>query len=281
MSTYSISQPSHMAPPGVAVLITTHEPGRALLDLIEPLIVAGTSAVIVVDDGSSGAREWLLHKLALEPTVHLVRHSAAQGRGAALKTGIQYFLDHLRHYTGLVTTTADGEYGAEDVLRVARALSRSTKLAIVAAREFHGMKSDGPMRRPSPSMADRIFRMLFRAFTGVALSDVQTRLRALPTGLLPRLLRIPGNRFDYELASLFYIIRSGYPLAEHAVPARLDSRGGDPEFRPVGDTVSMLRALLNWMPVDPFPPDHVQEQPAGPLHPYSSNRRRSGAKQTR
>lgn len=279
MSTNSISQPSQVAPPGVAVLVTTHEPGRALLDLVEPLIAAGTAAVIVVDDGSSAARDWLLHKLALEPTVHLVRHSAPQGRGAALKTGIQYFLDHLRHYTGLVTTTADGEYGAGDVLRVARALSRSTKLAIVAAREFHATKSDGSIRRPSPSIADRIFRLLFRAFTGVAVSDVQTRLRALPTGLLPRLLRIPGNRFDYELATLFYIARSGYPLAEHAVPARLDSRGGDPEFRPVGDTMSMLRALLNWMPVDPFTPDYVQEQPAGPPDADSSNRKRSGAKQ--
>ena len=281
MNTNYISQPSHMAPPGVAVLVTTHEPGRALLDLLEPLISAGTAAIIVVDDGSSSAREWLLHKLAFEPTVHLVRHSVPQGRGAALKTGIQYFLDHLRHYTGLVTVTADGEYAAGDVLRIARALSRSTKLAIVAAREFPAIKPDGSMPIPSPSIADWVFRLLFRAFTGVAVSDVQTRLRALPTGLLPRLLRIPGNRFDYELATLFYMARSGYPLAEHAVPARLESRGGDPEFRRVSDTMSMLRALVNWTPVDPFTPDHVQEQLTSPADSDSSNRKRSGAKQAR
>lgn len=247
MSTYSTLRSSaHAAPPEIAVLIVTHEPSLALLDLIEPLISAGSSAIIVVDDGSSSSREWLLRKLALEPTVHLVRLSTPQGRGAALKTGIQYFIDYLRHYTGLVTVGPDGEYSPEDVLRVARALHRSPKLAIVGAREF-------PDDRPVGSaVSDRVVRLLFRVFTGVALSDVQTRLRALPTGLLPRLLRIPGSRFEYELASLFYIARIGYPLAEHAVLARAGSYTAEPEFRRLSDSVSMLRALLNHTPVGPF-----------------------------
>jgi glycosyltransferase involved in cell wall biosynthesis len=281
MSTYSSSQPLHPAPPGVAVLVATHEPGRALLDLVEPLIGAGAAAILVVDDGSSSAREWLLRKLSLEPTVHLIRHSVPQGRGAALKTGIQYFLDHLRHYTGLVTVSAGGEYAAEDVLRVSRALSRSPKLAIVAAREFPLVKPDRAMRVAAPSVADRFFGLVFRMFTGIAISDVQTRLRALPTGLLPRLLRIPGSRFEYELATLFYIARSGYPLAEHVVPARLESANGDPEFRPLSDSVSMLRALLNCTPVDPFTPEHEQEHTFGRVDPGASGMKRSSAKQAR
>lgn len=252
MSTYSTLRCSvHAAPPGIAVLVATHEPSLALLDLIEPLISAGTSAIIVVDDGSSPSREWVLRKLALEPTVHLVRHSTPQGRGAALKTGIQYFLYHLRHYAGLVTVGAEGEYRAEDVLRIARALHRSPKLAIVGAREFSGLRLSGW------TVGDRVVRLLFRVFTGVALSDVQTRLRALPTGLLPRLLRIPGSRFEYEFASLFYIARIGYPLAEHAIPAREGSHGADREFRRVSDSVSMLRALLNHTPVGPFTEEHT------------------------
>lgn len=255
MSPYSILRPSaHAAPPGIAVLVATHEPSLALLELLEPLISAGTSAIIVVDDGSSASREWLLRKLAAEPTVHLLRHPTPQGRGAAVKTGIQYYLEHLRHYTGLVTVGGDGEFAAEDVLRIARALYRSPKLAIVGAREF---SDTGPA---GSAVRDRVVRLLFRVFTGVDLSDVQTRLRALPTGLLPRLLRIPGSRFEYELASLFYIARIGYPLAEHAVMVREGSRIVDPEFRSVSDSMSMLRALLNHTPVGPFTEEHTLAQ---------------------
>jgi glycosyltransferase involved in cell wall biosynthesis len=279
MNSYSSPQSFvHAAPPGVAVLVTTYEPGRALLDFVEPLICAGTSAVIVVDDGSSSVREWVLHRLALEPTVHLVRHSAHQGRGAALKTGIRYFLEHLRHYTGLVTASAAGEYAAEDVLRMARALHRSPKLAIVAAREFP-TANWGNRTQASP-LADRVLRLLFRVFTGIAVSDVQTGLRGLPTELLPRLLRIRGRRFDYELATLLHIARSGYPLAEHAVPARVEEHSADPEFRPVSDSISMLRALLNCTPVDAFTPEHAAEETSHQGDGNSSHVKRSGAKQT-
>jgi hypothetical protein len=278
MSTYSSPQSSALAAPsGVAVLVATYEPGRALLDLLEPLISAGTAAIIVVDDASSHAREWLLDRLALEPTVHVMRHAVHQGRGAALKTGIQYFVEHLPHYTGLVTVSTDGEYAVEDVVRMARALHRSPKLAIVAAREF-------PAGTPGLTAAglpvsDRLLRLVFRVFTGIAVSDVQTHLRALPTGLLPRLLRIPGNRFDYELAALLHIARSGYPLAEHAVAPRPEARGVDPEFRPLGDSISMLRALMNCNPVDPFTMEHAPD--AAPGHTESSSFRVGGAKQTR
>ena len=280
-SDFSPQSSVQAAPPGVAVLVTTYEPGRALIDLLEPLICAGTSAIIVVDDGSSSAREWLLERIALEPTVHLVRHSAHQGRGAALKTGIQYFLDHLRHYTGLVTASADGQYAADDVVRLARALHRSPKLAIVAAREFPPARLGRPTRVSGAPIADRLLRLLFRVFTGIAVSDVQTRLRALPTGLLPRLLRIRGSRFDYELSTLLHIARSGYPLAEHAVPARLEAPGVDPEFRLIGDSVSMLRALVNSTPVDPFTLERAPEDKARPTHAQSFPARRSSANQIR
>lgn len=278
MSTYSSSQSSvPTAPAGVAVLVATYEPGRKLLDLLEPLISAGTAAIIVVDDGSSNPREWLFRRLAMEPTVHVVRHAVHQGRGVALKTGMQYFLEHLRHYTGVVTVSADGQYAAEDVLRIARALHRSPKLAIVATREF---PTAGPGDRAfGPALGDRILRLLFRAFTGIAVSDVQTRLRALPTGLLPRLLRIPGDRFEYELAALLHIARSGYPLAEHSVAGNLDSPEFDSEFRPAADTIRMVRALLSCTPVDPFTPEHATDQASDSEPTFRV--RSPGAKQTR
>jgi glycosyltransferase involved in cell wall biosynthesis len=281
MSAYSSSHSVQAAPGGVAVLVVTYEPGCLLLDMVEALVRAGAPAIIVVDDGTSPARQWVLNKVALEPTVHLLRHSAPQGRGAALKTGMQYFLDHLRHYAGLVTFAADGQYSTEDVLRVARALHRSPTLAILGAREFGASDLLSTHRSASRPLSDRLLGLVFRVLTGIALADVQSRLRALPTGLLPRLLRIPGSRYDYELAMLLHIARSGYPLAEHAIPGRLEMHSADPGFRPVADSLSFLRAMLNYTPADSFAREHRAAEPSGPATADSPGMSRPGARQTR
>jgi hypothetical protein len=191
---------------------------------------------------------------------------------------MQYFLEHLRHYTGVVTVSADGQYVAEDVLRLARALHRSPKLAIVATREFPSNCSCDRAFRPL--LADRILRVLFRAFTGIAVSDVHTRLRALPTGLLPRLLRVGGDRFEYELAALLDIARSGYPLAEHAVAGNVDLPEVDSEFRPVADSIRMVRALMKCTPVDPFTVEQATDEASRNSEPTFPVRS-PGAKQTR
>jgi glycosyltransferase involved in cell wall biosynthesis len=281
MSAYSSSNFVQAAPSSVAVLVVTYEPGCPLLDLVESLVRAGAPAILVVDDGTSPARQWVLNKVALEPTVHLLRHPTAQGRGAALKAGMQYFLDHLRHYAGLVSVAADGQYSAEDVLRVARALHRSPTLAILGARQFGPSNGLSTRRCSSRPFSDRLLGFVFRVLTGIALADVQTRLRALPTGLLPRLLRIPGRRYDFELAMLLHIARSGYPLAEHAILGQPALRSADPGFRPVADSLSFVRAMLNYTPADSFAREQPTAEPGRPETSDSPGIGRSGARQTR
>jgi hypothetical protein len=194
---------------------------------------------------------------------------------------MQYFLDHLRHYAGLVTFAADGQYSAEDVLRVARALHRSPTLAILGAREFGTSDGLSTRRCPTRPFSDRLLGLVFRVLTGIALGDVQTRLRALPTGLLPRLLRIPGRRYDFELAMLLHIARSGYPLAEHAILGRMESSSADPGFRPVADSLSFLRAMLNYTPADSFAREYPAAEPGWRETSDSPGIGRSGARQTR
>jgi hypothetical protein len=279
MSYTSNPQPIGLtAPPGIAVLVVASEPGRALVDVVEPLVEAGAAAILVVDDGSSQARRWVLDRITMEPTVHLLRHAKPQGRGAALKTGMQYFAEHLRHYSGLVTTTADGQYSAADVLRVMRALHRSPKLVILGAREDGQqlLTSNGGVQRVT--LRHRILRLLFRALTGVRLTDVQTRLRAIPIGLLPRLMKIPGAKYEYEMAMLLHIARSGYPMAEHSIFGNAEMRSPDAGFHPVTDSFDMLRALLNCTPVEQ---DKVEGSAERSEPASKENSHRFRAKQTR
>ena len=234
------------APSRIAILIAVHEPTPALTSLLERLVEAEAPAVILVDDGSSSSRQWILERAAMEPQVHLVRHARKMGRGAAIKTGIRYFLDYLGHYVGLVTADANGQHSAEDIIRVARALHRSPGLAILGARMFDEASPEyerfGVPRRVIA--ANRMMAFLFRAFTGVALSDARTGLRGLPSTILPRLLAVRGSGQDYDMRVLLHLARTGHPLAEQ--PIRMLRGAGDPDwdFRPVVDTWRVIQALL-------------------------------------
>jgi hypothetical protein len=270
MSDTFIPNPGLTAPPGVAVLLVASEPGRALLDVVEPLVRAGAAAIVVVDDGSSQARKWVLNRIGMEPTVHLLRHARPQGRGAALKTGMQYIAEHLGHYTGLVTTTADARYGAMDVVRLMRALHGAPKLVILGAPETsRGLTS-------IRSVQNRLLGLAFRVMTRISLTDVQTGLRAIPTSLLPSLVKVRGERYEYELAMLLHIARSGHPMAEQAVFGTMEHEGVDRGLRSFADCFSMFRALMRSAPEEL---DAV-ELGLDPTGQASSHEHGSGARNT-
>jgi len=245
-------QRSRHAPRDVAVLIPAYQPTVALEELVDGLVYAGVPAILLVDDGSSSAHRSLFDRLALEPQVHLLRHAGNQGKGAALKTGIRYFLDHLAHWKGLVTAGADGQHAAADVVRLARALHQSPRRAVLGARSFR--LAPHPGLSLASVLGNRLAAALFSAVTRISLSDAQSGLRALPATLLPRLLDLPGSGHEYEMSALLYIARTLHPLAEQ--PIRTLGRVGTPEshFRPLADWLRLLRALLSrpaYAPLEP------------------------------
>lgn len=235
------------APRDVAVLIPAYGPATSLIDLVDRLSDAGVPAILLVDDGSPAGVQPLFELLAANPRVHLLRHAQNQGKGSALKTGIRYFLDHLAHLKGLVTADAGGAHAADDVVRVARALHRSSRLVIVGARNF-----DLPLY-PAPPLdlppirslvGNRAISILFRWVTGIPLADAQSGLRAFPSALLPALLKLPGTRYEYEMSVLLWIAQTHHPLAEQPIRTLFGPENARSSFRPVRDSVRVLRALF-------------------------------------
>lgn len=235
------------APRDIAVLIPAFGPADSLIDLVDRLSDAGVPAILLVDDGSPAAAQPLFELLAANPRVHLLRHSQNLGKGSALKTGIRYFLDHLAHYKGLVTADAGGQHAADDVVRVARALHRSSRLVIVGSRNF-----DLPLY-PSPPLdlpplrsllGNRVVAALFRWMTGVPLADTQCGLRGMPSSVLPTLLKLPGTRYEFEMSVLLWVAQTHHPLAEQPIRTIYGNGGANSNFRPVRDSARVLRALF-------------------------------------
>lgn len=270
------------APRDIAVLIPAYQPTDALIDLTDKLSDAGCPAILLVDDGTPGGYEPLFELLAQNPRIHLMRHPQNLGKGSALKTGIRYFLRHLRHYRGLVTADADGQHSPDDVIRIARALHRAPRLAIIGARSFDLPLYPGAHPELPPFLSllgNRITSALFRWITGVPLTDAQSGLRALPTPLLPKLVELPGTRYEYEMSVLLYVARTHHPLAEQPICTLYDPGNPSSSFRPLRDSVRVLRTLLRREPLmpdgsNPAAQSHVPEQQS-PVSPPANSHARS------
>jgi glycosyltransferase involved in cell wall biosynthesis len=191
--------------------------------------------VVVVDDGSARGHEAFD---AVRGNVDVVLvHEVNRGKGAALRTAFAWVRDNLPRAVGVVTVDGDGQHDPEDVRRVAEKLAEGGAGLVLGVRTFAG---NVPFRS---KLGNLWTRGLFRLLTGLAVSDTQTGLRGIPAVLLPRLLAIPGDRYEYEIRMLEDARRHPAPPIE--VPVRTIYLGGNASshYRPLRDTFRTQLAL--------------------------------------
>ena len=224
----------------LAVLIPAFQPGRAFVDLVETIAQQPYSAIVIVNDGSEPKYDPRFEAVARVPRVHVLRHSVNVGKGAALKTGINFILCSLPDCVGVVTADADGQHHPEDVRKVAAALLAQPDCLILGVRQFGG---NVPLRSRFGNQATRL---TFFLATGQKLSDTQTGLRGIPRQVLPALLRLPSTGYEFELDMLLACKRQTCPLQE--VPIRTIYEAGNPtsHFNPLLDSLRIYFVLLRF-----------------------------------
>ncbi|MDR0841574.1 MAG: bifunctional glycosyltransferase family 2/GtrA family protein [Christensenellaceae bacterium] len=189
----------------VKVLIPAYRPQNELLLLLKELIPQAEA--LVVDDGS-GAEFADVFDSAQRLGATVLRHEQNCGKGAAIKTGIRYLCEH-EQGTGIVTADADGQHSAQDILRILNAMQAQPEAMILGVRDINKM----PLRS---FLGNTITRFVFWIATKRDISDTQTGLRGLPPALFDRLLRVPGNRYEYEMNMLLAL--KGWNIAVEQIP---------------------------------------------------------------
>lgn len=215
------------------VVIPAYEPDEKLLATIGEL-KGRFARIVLVDDGSSGAGEIFF---AAEPMVEkLLRHQENRGKGAAIRTALDYIGEH-----DVVTVDADGQHAVEDVVRVAEALSGVRDGLVLGEREID---RGAPLR----SRIGNGFTRLVFALLGIRVHDTQTGLRGIPAPLIRRVAALPGDRYEFEL--LMLADSRNHASRPLSVPIRTIYIDGNrsSHFRPVTDSVrnnfTLFRFLL-------------------------------------
>jgi len=224
----------------VPVLIPSYQPGDALETLVDALVARGFETIVVVNDGSGPEFAAIFQRVARSPRVHLLEHAVNLGKGAALKTGLNYALVKFPSARGVVTADGDGQHHPDDIARVAEALPADGSALTLGVRSFAGRV---PLRS---RLGNNLTRGLMRIVVGQNLTDTQTGLRGIPLRLIPHLLHVPSSGYEFELDMLLACKHQGFPVIQ--VPIRTIYLGDNESshFRPIFDSMRIYFLLLRF-----------------------------------
>ena len=222
------------------VLIPAYQPDARLPRLILELHRADPSTKIVVVDDGSGQKFSDIFEASATAGAHVISYEHNRGKGYALREGFTWIRDVAGDSPEcVVTADADGQHTLNDIFRVGRTCTDTGK-SVLGVREFVGHV---PARSRIGNTATSA---LFWLATGWKLKDTQTGLRAFPVALLPALLEVQGDRYEYELRVLLHLAKFRHPVTQ--IPIETIYEAGNPtsHFRPLQDSARIWAPLLKF-----------------------------------
>lgn len=234
-------------------LIPAYEPEQRMLGIIDELKERGFD-IVLVDDGS-GEDFGELFREAEEKAIVLT-HSINLGKGAALKTGLEYIQRYMAYGESvrtpegtlsvsgkdavIVTVDADGQHLPEDVLRVARIAERRKGALVLGSR---ALSDNVPLRS---RFGNTVTRYVYSAASGVRVHDTQTGLRAFSRSMIPMMLDIEGERYEYEINVLLKLAAEGVPIIEEEIETVYEDNNSGSHFSTLKDSFRIYKEILKF-----------------------------------
>ncbi|MBO4848269.1 MAG: bifunctional glycosyltransferase family 2/GtrA family protein [Clostridia bacterium] len=223
-------------------VIPAYRPDAKLFDIIEGLSCGGVRFV-VVDDGSGAEFDALFDKLEKDHAdcVTVLRYRLNCGKGHALKEGFAYIESVCSEDDGILTIDADASHEIEGAKRVIEAWKASPDCLVIGSRRF---TNKVPFKN---RLGMSITRSVFAVTSGARIHDTQSGLRAFSVKLIPELIKIGGERYDYEIAQLLHAAKQQIRMIE--VPVPMDFTGGvrSSHFIQFKDSWLIFRMIIVFM----------------------------------
>ncbi len=187
--------------------------------------------VLVVNDGSTDGTS----RVARVAGATVVDHPENRGKGAALRTGFEYAVDH--GYDAAVTMDGDGQHDPSAIPGFVEALER-TGADIVVGTRMHAVGEMPRIRVWTNRTTSRVVSRL----AGQAIPDSQSGFRILRVRVLEDVVgSLVTSRYDTESEILIRAARRGYRVAATAIESIYT--GAVSHINPVVDTLRFLRLV--------------------------------------
>ncbi len=218
----------------VVPIIPALNPDDKLIKLVNEL-KKDFKDIIIVNDGSES--DVIFKKIT---GCIILTHDVNKGKGEALKTAFNYYLDNFsKKYLGVICLDADGQHLPSDAISMSELLEEKDKF-ILGTRLFNTKST--PLRN---KLGNRITSRVFKWIYKVYLKDTQTGLRAIPNRLIKKLIKVDGSRFEYELNVLIKLVKMKEEIIEHNIKTvYLKNSNKKSHFKVLRDSYQIYKIML-------------------------------------
>ena len=220
-------------------LIPAYNPESCLLELTQKLKEKGFW-ILIVDDGSDSRHKIIFQEIEDAERILILTHKKNKGKGRALKTGLSYIQKYISEPFAIVTVDADGQHSPNDVEMICEEAKRRPGCLVLGCRKI---QTETPLKS---KLGNQITRMVYGLITGVNIYDTQTGLRAFDHMLLPKLLMIPGERYEYEMNVLLECSRQKIPMEEVWVETIYIDENANSHFHPLNDSWRIYKEIFKF-----------------------------------
>ncbi len=222
----------------IIALIPAYEPEENMLDLLENIKKDTDMDIVVVNDGSSDACKDIFSKA--KEFAKVLEHEVNKGKGRALKTGLNYINDNYRGEYIVVTMDADGQHTIEDAIKICDLVKKSPDILVLGKRFFG---EDVPLRS---RFGNAMTRLVYKIATGVKVYDTQTGLRAFSYKLLPLMLEIKGERYEYEINVLMECSKNNIEIKEIDIATIYINNNSGSHFNVFKDSYRIYKEIFKF-----------------------------------
>lgn len=159
--------------------------------------------IIVVDDASGDGTDKILSALE-DSTVRVVRHPTNQGKGAAIRTGMEHARGDL-----LLIQDADLEYDPDDWPKLIAPILKG-KARVVYGSRFTGERKNMLFLH---WIGNRFLSLTTNVLYNTTISDMETCYKLFDRSILEG-ITIESNRFDFEPEITAKVLRRGHRIYE-------------------------------------------------------------------
>ena len=216
------------------VLIPSYEPDENLTKLIKNLNKNKITS-IVVDDGSGKDYKEIFDNLDTK----VISYEINQGKGHALKEGYKYIKDNYKEYV-VVTMDSDGQHRIEDAYKLYKFILKNEDTLVLGKRP-RGEKT--PLRS---KVGNAITRFVFHLVSGQDVYDTQTGLRAFSNKLMDYMLKVKGERFEYEMNVLLYAKNNKIPIKELEIETIYIDNNSKSHFNAFKDSFKVYKEIIKF-----------------------------------
>lgn len=218
-------------------LIPSYEPNEKLIDILKEL-KEKKFEIVLVNDGSDKSYNKIFNRC--KKYCKYLSYDENHGKGYALKTGLKYIEKEYKDVI-VITMDSDGQHTVKDAINLCNVVSKKDNTILLGKRL---RSSKTPLRS---RLGNAITRFAYRISTGVDIYDTQTGLRAFKSDLIPFLIDVEGERFEYEMNVLLDAPKKGIALEEEIIETIYEDNNSGTHFNTLRDSYLIYKQIIKFI----------------------------------